>query len=65
MHEPTSTASAQPVSVKPTLGQSNGSPDQNIASVGQKTTRPHEDNAEQIMSAVTRLTSSSIDDCRV
>lgn len=63
MHEPTSTtASAQPVSVKPTWGQNNGSPDQNIASVGQKTTRPHEDNAEQIMSAVTRLTSSSIED---
>ncbi len=63
MHEPTSTTTGAPqVSVKPTWGQSNGSPDQNIASVGQKTTRPHEDNAEQIMSAVTRLTSSSIED---
>jgi hypothetical protein len=63
MHEPTSTTAGAPqVSVKPTWGQSNGSPDQNIASVGQKTTQPHEDNAEQIMSAVTRLTSSSIED---
>jgi hypothetical protein len=63
MHEPTSTSSsAQPVSVKSTRGQSNGAFERDITSIGQKTTQPLEDNAEQIMSAVTRLTSSSIED---
>jgi hypothetical protein len=63
MHEPTSTnASAQPVSVESTPGQSNGASERDITSVDQKTAHPLEDNAEQIVSAVTRLTSSSIED---
>ena len=63
MHEPTSTtASAKEVSVKSTSGQSNGSPEQDITSVGQKTSQSLQDNAEQIISAVTRLTSSSIEE---
>jgi hypothetical protein len=63
MHEPTSTsASAQPVSGKSTLGQSNGGSERDFTNVGQKTTQPLEDNSKQIMLAVTRLTSSSIED---
>jgi hypothetical protein len=58
MHEPTSSnASAQPVSV-------NGASERDITSVDQKTAQPLENNAEQIMAAVTRLTSSSIEDLR-
>ena len=61
MHEPTSTT-AITKQISATSGQSNGSPEQDISSVGQKTNQLREDNAEQIMSAVTRLTSSSIEE---
>ena len=61
MHEPTSTAaSTEHVSIKSTSAQSNGPPEQDITNVDQKTNQFLEDNSEQIMSAVTRLTSSSI-----